>query len=306
MKAKYHINQGTPEGYFKGLALLQEAVEKDPDDPLANAGLAFAYVQLAHSAMATPDAMVRAKAAAQTAVRLDDTSAEALATYGFYKGYLDWEWETSEKAFLRCLEINPSLEIGHYWYSWQLILFDRMEEAEAEHILAQEKDPLTPFHTAWLGGLYWIWGKLDEALVETQKALVLGPDCWDGLYVQAYVYSDMGKHEEAIEVAQKAAELYPELRYLLGRTYAAAGRREEALKILAELEKEELHPFLALGLADMYTTLGMKDEAFQHLNYDNPHAWVPWCRVLPQFRPLHDDPRFDELLKKMNLPPQDN
>jgi tetratricopeptide (TPR) repeat protein len=256
--------------------------------------------------MATADALVRAKAAAQTAVRLDDTRAEVLSAYGFYQGYLGWDWEAAEKTFLRALEINPNLAIGHYWYSWMLILFDRMEEAEVEHILAKELDPLTPLHTAWLGGLYLIWGKYEEALVETQLALELIPDCWDGLYVLTYLYTAMGKYEEAIKTAQRAAELYPELTYLLGRTYAVAGRRDEALEILAELEKQEPYPFGAFGLADLYTVLGMKDEAFEQLEYDNPHAWVPWVRVLPQFRDLRDDPRFNPLLEKMNLPPRDD
>jgi TolB-like protein/Flp pilus assembly protein TadD len=306
LKGFFHMNQGTPEGYIKGLEFLQEAVKKDPDDPLAYAGLAWAYIQLAHSPMATADALVRAKAAAQTAVRLDDTRAEVLSAYGFYQGYLGWDWEAAEKTFLRALEINPNLAIGHYWYSWQLILFGRMEEAEVEHILAKELDPLTPLHTAWLGGLYWIWGRYDEALKETKLALELIPDCWNGLFVHAYVCADMGMYEEAIKTAERAAELFPELKYLPGRTYAVAGRRDEALEVLAELEKQEPYPFGAFGLADLYTALGMKDEAFQWLNYEHNHCWVPWSRVLPQFRSLRDDPRFDDLLRKMNLPPLDN
>jgi serine/threonine protein kinase/Flp pilus assembly protein TadD len=302
LKGNFHMNQGTPEGYQKALSYFHQAVDKDPSDPLAYAGLAAAYNQIAHSPMATPDALPRAKAAAQRAVRLDDTLAEALAPFGFFTGYYDWDWETAEKTFLRCLEINPSLAIAHYWYSWQLILFDRMEEALVEHKRAQELDPLTPLHTAWLGGLYWIWGRYGEALEETQKALELSPNSWDGLYVLAYLYADMGKFEEAIAAAQKAAGLYPELRHLLGHTYAIAGRRDEALKILAELEREEVDPYGALGLADLYTALGKKDEAFHWLNYENPHAWVPWIRVLPQFKSLRDDPRFKDLLRKMNLP----
>jgi len=302
LKGNFHMNQGTPEGYQQALSYFHQAIEKDPSDPLAYAGLAAAYNQIAHSAMATPDALPRAKAAATRAVRLDDTLAEALAVFGFFTGYYDWDWETAEQTFLRTLEINPSLAIAHYWYSWQLILFDRMEEALVEHKLAQELDPLTPLHTAWLGGLYWIWERYEEALEEVQKALELSPESWNGLLVLGYLYADMGMYEEAIEVSQKAAALYPELRHLLGRTYAVAGRREEALKILAELEKEEVDPYGALGLADLYTALGKKDEAFRWLNYEHPHCWVPWFRVLPQFKSLRDDPRFKDLLRKMNLP----
>ncbi len=304
-KGNFHMNQGTPEGYQKGLAYLHEAVEKDPSDPLAYAGLAAAYIQIAHSAMATEDSLPRAKAAAQRALRLDDTLAETHNVFGFITGYYDWEWETAEQAFQRALEINPNLAMAHYWYSWQLILFDRMDEALAEHKRAQELDPLTPLHTAWLGGLYWIWERYDEALEEVHKALELSPKSWTVLYVLGHIYVDMGMIEEAIAVSQKAAARYPNLRYLLGCAYAMAGRRDEALKILAELEKEEPTPFGALSLVELYTALGNKNEAFRWLNYENPHCWVPWVRVLPPFKPLRDDPRFKGLLQRMNLPELD-
>jgi serine/threonine protein kinase/Flp pilus assembly protein TadD len=302
-KGLFHMNQGTPQGYQKAVDYLHEAVEKDPSDPLAYAGLAAAYIQIAHSAMATEDSLPRAKAAAQRALRLDDTLAETLNVFGFIAGYYDWEWETAEEAFQRALEINPNLAMAHYWYSWQLILFGRMDEALVAHIRAQELDPLTPLHTAWLGGLYWIWGRYDEAIKETQKALELSSNSWHGLFVLGHIYADMGRYEETIAVYQKAAALYPGLRYLLGCSYAMAGRRDEALKILAELEKEKPTPFGALGLAELHTALGNKDEAFQWLNYEHPHCWVPWIRVLPQFKPLWDDQRLHDLLRKMNLPP---
>ncbi len=303
LKGKYHMNQGTPEGYQKAVDYLHEAVEKDPSDPLAYAGLAAAYIQIAHSPLATEDSLPRAKAAAQRALRLDDTQAETLNAFGFIAGYYDWEWETAEKAFQRAIEINPNLAMAHYWYSWQLILFDRMDEALAEHIRAQELDPLTPLHTAWLGGLYWIWGRYEEALEEIHKALELSPNSWTVLYVLGHIYTDMGMYEEAIEVLQKAAERYQNLGYLLGCAYAMTGRRDEALKILAELEKREPTPFGALCRAELNTALGNKDEAFRWLSYERPHCWVPWIRVLPPFKPLRDDPRFKDLLHKMNVPP---
>jgi TolB-like protein/Tfp pilus assembly protein PilF len=303
LKGMYHMNQGTPEGYQNAVGYLHEAVEKDPSDALAYAGLAAAYIQIAHSAMATVDSLPRAKAAAQRALRLDDTLAETLIVFGFIAGYYDWEWETAEKAFQRALEINPNLAMAHYWYSWQLILFDRMDEALAAHKRAQELDPLTPLHTAWLGGLYWYWERYEEALEEVNKALELSPYAWHGLFVLGHIYADIGRHEEAIAVSQKAAERYPNLKYFLGCAYAVAGRTEEALQILAELEKEKPSPFEAYGLAELYTCLGNKDEAFRWLNFEHAHCWVPWVRVHPTFKSLRDDPRFDELLRKMNLPP---
>lgn len=118
LKGKYHMNQGTLDGYQKGVAYFHEAVEKDPSDAMAYAGLAAAYIQISHSAMATEDSLPRAKAAAQRAMRLDDTLAETLTSFGFIAGYYDWEWESAEKAFQRALEINPNLAMAHYWYSW--------------------------------------------------------------------------------------------------------------------------------------------------------------------------------------------
>ena len=72
-----------------------------------------------------------------------------------------------------------------------------------------------------------------------------------------------------------------------------------------ELKKEEVTSFVALGLAQLYTALGKKDEAFRWLNYEHPHAFFPWIRVLPSFEPLWDDPRFKELLQRLNLPEPD-
>ncbi len=104
-----------------------------------------------------------------------------------------------------------------------------MDKALVEHKLAQELDPLTPLHTAWLGGLYWIWGRYDEAIEETQKALELSSNSWHGLYVLGHIYAGMGRYEEAIAVFQKAAARYPNMRCLLGFAYAMAELRASPL-----------------------------------------------------------------------------
>jgi len=114
----------------------------------------------------------------------------------------------------------------------------------------------------------------------------------------------MGMHEEAIAAHQKLAEIAPPWRWALGRTYAVAGRTDQARRILAELEEEDVTPWGALGRAVLYTALGEKDEAFRWLAYDQPHAFMPWVRTEPYWEPLWDDPRFQDLLRRMNLPPR--
>jgi TolB-like protein/Tfp pilus assembly protein PilF len=306
VKGKFYMNQGTPEAYQKGLALHHQAVEIDPSDPLAYAYLAEAYITVAHSVMATPDALPRAKAAAQRALRLDDTLAEALWAYGFIAGYYDWEWEASEQAFQRALEINPNLAMAHYHLSWFQYLFGRMEEAIESHKRAQEVDPLTPLHTAWLGELYRVAGRYEEAIAEAQRALEINPKFPISYRILGDTYLDMGMIEEAVATHEKMVEIVPGWSFHLGMTYAEVGREDEAREILAEWEKKEVTPIVANALAKLNTALGNVDEAFRWLNYEPAHAWTPWVRVGPVYNPLHGDPRFDELLRKFNLPPLDD
>jgi tetratricopeptide (TPR) repeat protein len=236
-------------------------------------------------------------------LRLDETLAEGHAALGIINLYHKWDWEGAEQAFQHALELNPSSAMTHYHYAWYLSLFGRVDEAIVEHKRARELDPLNPLHTAWLGSLYLMKGQEEEALEEARKSLELNPDYHIGFLMLGRVYAQKGMYEEAIAAHQELTKIAPRWRFALGRTYALAGQMDEARKILTELEKEGVTPFNALGLAKLYTALGEKDEAFRWLAYETPHAHFPWVRVLPWSVPLRDDPRFDELLRKMNLPP---
>ena len=305
LKGLFHLRLGTAEGQKKALAYLHQAVEKDPTFAMAYSGLAFAYDSIGHSAMATPDSFPRALAAARSALRLDETLVEGHAAMAMIKTYHEWDWVGAEKAFQRALELNPSEAMTHYHYAWYLALFGRLDEAIVEHKRARELDPLNPLHTAHLGTLYWMGERYEEAIDEARKSLELNPDFPVGWKVLGYAYAKKGMYEEAIAAHQKLAEIAPRQKYALGCTYALAGRRDEALKILAELEEEEATPFGAWGLASLYTALGKHDEAFRWLAYEHPSFAHPWVRVVPWSEPLRDDPRFKDLMQRMNLPQLD-
>ncbi|MCZ6916495.1 MAG: tetratricopeptide repeat protein, partial [Gemmatimonadetes bacterium] len=303
----YFVNKATPEAHERGMAYLHEAVERDPAEPLAYAGLAIGYITLAHGPAPPVDALPRARAAAERALRLDSTLAETLAALAFLKGYYDWEWAAAERDFQRALELNPSLAIAHYWYSWQLALFGDMDEAIAEHKRAREMDPLNPLNTAWLGWLYYWEGRYEEAEDEARRSLELNPNFPVAHFVLGEVYAARGMHEEAIAIARKAVEVAPAWSWVLGRIYALAGRGDEARRIVAELQEQEVTPWSAFSLAVVHAALGEKDEAFRWLDYERPHAWIPWVRVDHMWKPLWDDPddpRFQDLLRRMNLPPR--
>ena len=137
----------------------------------------------------------------------------------------------------------------------------------------------------------------------TFNALEINPKFAISYRILGDTYLDMGRIEEAIATHEKMVEIAPRWSYHLGLTYARVGREDETRKILAEWEKKEVTPIVALALAQLNTALGNLDEAFRWLNHEPSHAWKPWIRVAPKFNPLRGDPRFDELLRKFNLPP---
>jgi tetratricopeptide (TPR) repeat protein len=296
------LELSTDEGMKKGLEYLHEAVEISPEDPFANAGLALGYLTIAHSSLDPGDALAKGEEYALKALKLDSTISEVQAALAIAYLYKSWKYEESEKHFKRALQLNPNLDMAHYHYAWGLFMWGRMEEAIAEHKLAQKYDPYNPLHTAWLGGLYDYAGRYEEAVNEALKSFKIQKDYLIGYVVLGRAYLHMGKYEEAIKIHRKLAELYPTQLTPLCLTYIATGHREEAEKILTEIEKRELTPIKAYNLAKIYAAMGKKDEAFKWLNYEPHHSTVAGAAVIDDFNSLHDDPRWDEFLKKVNLP----
>jgi len=296
------IEKTTKEGNIKGLEYLHEAVRIAPEDAFANAGLALGYLSIAHSPLDPGDVLAKGEEYAFKAIMLDSTIAEVHAALAIVYLYKSWNFTKSEKHFKRALELNPNLDMAHYHYAWGLYLWGRMDEAIAQHKLAQKYDPYNPLHTAWLGGLYIYAGRYEEAVSEALKSLEIQKDYPLGYQVLGNAYLGMGRNEEAIKIHQKLAELYPDNLNALCLTYIATGHREEAEKILAEIEKREVTPMSAYQRSKIYAALGRKDEAFKWLNYEPHSGNAAWAAVLPVFESLHGDPRWDEFVKKLNLP----
>ena len=305
LKGTFYLNKATQADSRKGVEFLRNAVENDPADPLAYAGLALGYVSLSHSSEAREDDLQRAKAAAQTALKLDDSLAEALLATGFVKGYYERNWEDAEQDIQRALDINPSLAMAHYHLAWYRVVFKRMQEAIEEHKRAKELDPFNPLHVAWLGEIYRLERRYAEATAEALKSIEMAPNFPPGHFVLGLIYRDQGRYDEAIAAIRKAGEASPGYRWALGPVYAAAGRRAEAQNLLAELKRQKMDPIRAFWRAGICAALGENDEAFQWLNYDRPHAWIPWVGALRGwgFDSLRVDPRFPDFLRRMNLPP---
>ncbi len=307
LRGMYYLNKSTPEDFQEGIAHLQEAVERDPGSARAYAGLAAGYVTLAHGPNAA-DVRDKAREAAERAIRLAPDLAEAHLNLAAILTYFDWDWEAAEREYRRANELDPNLAMNHYHYAWYLALFDRLDEAIEEHKRAQELDPLTPLHTAWLGELYNMAGRYDDALAEARKTLDMDDRNAFGLYVTGTAYLGKGMMDEAIEAHEAAVAVNPNWRFALGATYLAAGRRADAVRILREVEAEEVTPFGAFQRAWLNSVLGNLDEAFRWWDYEPHHAWWAWIRIwpppeiFPGAERLRSDPRFEELMERMGLP----
>jgi len=303
MLGMFHLRRETPEGTMIGLDYLRQAIKCDPAHPRPYGALAFGYVMSTHGPGAPLDAFERARETALKALELDDNVAEAHAALAMTKAFRDWDWDGATKEYQRALQLNPNLTMPRAQYAFYLLLMEGVDEALAEMRKVQETDPLTPLWPTYLGWLYLHAEQYDEAIEETNKSLELYSEFPLALYIQGRAYAGKGMYEEAIELHQKAGELSPEWKCGLARTYAMAGRLDEARQALAEL-KEDHTPWDTWFIAMIYVALGEKDEAFRWLEvaYGPPnHPYLPWMRCIPEFKPLRDDPRFSDLLRRMNL-----
>lgn len=305
LRGMHLVDRGisTREDRLRGLAILQEAIDRDPGNAHAYAGLALGYITLGHGPAAEADAWPKARAAALRAVTLDPNLAEAHSALAEVRMYHEWDWAGAEQSFRRANELNPNLGMNHYHYSWYHALFSRWDESIAEHKRAQEVDPLTPQHTAHLGSVYLYQGRNDEAIVEARKATEFAPKAPAAWVVLARALANKGQRAEAESLMQKALTLSPMLAgFELGVLYAEHGRIDQARAILAKLEAEPPRPWNVWSLSQLHVALGDYDGAFKWLNYRPAHAFLPWIRVNPAFAPVRKDPRFAALMAEMRLP----
>jgi serine/threonine-protein kinase len=305
LKGMFYVSQNNPDSFEKGMRYLHQAVEINPAEPLGYIGLAQGYVTMAHGGADEIDYYQRARAAAEQALKLDPNAAEAVGALAEVALYYEWDWRKAEELFQHSLELNPSLAMTHYHYAWYLALFNRLDEAIAEHKLARDLDPLRALHTGWLGQLYNYAGRYDEAIIEAKKALELNPNFWPSYQVMRIAYFRKGMHGEAIAAAKSLVEINP-LRGnpSLVAAYAAAGQREQALAIVPKMEEDK-----TTSTAVAYLVLGNKERALQVLEscYEAHRSTLPWVLVHGnEFESLRSDPRFQDLLRRMRLPLDEN
>jgi serine/threonine protein kinase/tetratricopeptide (TPR) repeat protein len=308
LKGLYWRYKSTEEGYRKGIDYFQQAIAKDPTYALAYTGLADCYSSRANNGYVSPkEGYPKAKEAALKALELDDTLAEAHNSLAFIKTDYDWDWSGAEREFQRAIELNPSYALAHSEYGLHLHGMGRFEESIAEGKRSVELDPLSLLDNRLLGQSFYFARQYDQAIEQFRKTLELDPNFPGTHRYLGGAYLQKSMYKEGIAEIEKELVISPgntlALSYL-GYGYAVTGRRAEAQKALDQLNEVSKQKFVpAAYRAVIYAGLVEKDKAFEWLEKGYEERLLLAIKVDPVHDPLRSDPRFADLLRRMNLQP---
>jgi eukaryotic-like serine/threonine-protein kinase len=309
LKGRHHWNRWTEDGFYKAIEYFQEAVEKDPTYALAYTGLADSFVLLGWNSHLLPkEAFPKGKLAALTALRLDPDLAEAHTSLAALLWLHDWKWQEAQKEFKRSLELAPTYPTANHWYAEFLMTMGRHEEAVARMQNGQEADPLSLIINVAVGWELYCGRRYEEALEQLRRAVELDPNYPVTYWILGLLLRKAGSYEQAIIEGEKGVKLSggsPLMRAALAHTFGAAGRTEEASQVLQELTELAKQKYVApYFLAGIHIGLGENDRAMEYLekSYQEHSHWLIYLHIDPSMDGLRDDPRFQDLLRRVGLP----
>ena len=310
LKGMHYFLLFTGDGLTKGIEHLEYAVKIDPEYAEAYAALAAVQLNSTYFLGLPPTEVVpRARKNLSRALQLDPGNAIAVLVRGWIEMTYDWDWDAAEESHLRALELGPSLNQVHNNYAFLLASQGAVDEAVVEARRAEKLDPLSPMAGQQVGMMLYMARRYDESIVQLERTIELSPYYWFTYQRLAQVLETTGEYDRGLEVMRKGIELAgPDTlrpcRHTLANLLARSGNRAEAIRILRELEEQKLNTYVPpCDFAQIHTVLGNVDEAFRWLDraVEMRDADLFMTKVWPIWDPLRDDPRFDRLLRRLNL-----
>lgn len=309
LRGQYHYYKWRKEEFDKAIEYFQKSIEEDPNYAPAYVGLATSYGWLWILGLLPPkETLPRFNAAVKKALELDDTLPEARYALAASAFYYQWNWDEAEAEFKRALALNPSLVEARYEYAWLLASIGRFAEAIVEAERAVHVDPLSVNANLALGSMYSSARQYDQAIAQLRKTIELDPNDPRAYGFLANIYEQMEMYEEAVRARQKAMNLSgarPDEVAALGRAPTRSGPKRYWMWHLEQLkDTAKRRPVSPTMFARIYTRLGDKDQALAWLEKAyKEHHWRMVGLKGHRWDPLRDDPRYQELLRRMNLPP---
>jgi tetratricopeptide (TPR) repeat protein len=307
LNGRFHWYKNTPEDVDTAMKYFQLAIKKDPNYALAYTGIAYVWGSRVHFGFVRPRDAFPGKAAALRAVELDDTLSEAHEILASDKFFSDWDWSAAEREYKRAIELNPNNPDARAFYSWFLVAMGRRAEALAEIQRCVELDPHNSFFQISFGESLLFRRRYDDAITQFQKVLRTDPNhpsAHENLWAAFYQKRMYG---EAVAEAKKYFAVMGdnEVAEALARGYTQAGyagaMRLAAEKLAARSKLTYVQP---TQIARLYAHAGEKDRALEWLEkaYEEHESQLVYLNVEPTWDPLRSDPRFQDLLRRMNFP----
>ncbi|MEN3330673.1 MAG: hypothetical protein V7641_38 [Blastocatellia bacterium] len=310
LKGRYCLSSGTTENAYKAIEYFNQAIQADPLDALAYAGLADSYTYLSgirSAALPPREALPKAKAAAQKALAIDEELAEAHLSLALVILRFDWNWFGAEQEFKRAIELNPTYAPAHFWYAEFFRAMQRPEEMAREVKLAYEIDPLSPGINLARSLPFHLAGEYEQEIEWVNKVVETNPNYPHSYFSIGASYTLLGRYEEAIAAFEKAASLMGRTADMLsgiGYVYAVAGRKAAAQEVLEELQAMAKRQYVPPGaMALVYLGLGEHDKALEWLEkaVDVRASGMIYLRSDRRFDALGVYPRFTALLRRIGL-----
>lgn len=285
----------------------QEAIRRDPACARAYAGLATAYLFMAHNDSAPLEVFPLARAAALHALRIDPGSAEAWMARGRQLQLDEWDWKGAELALRRAIALNPSLAEGHFALAHLLVTTGRFEAGLAEARIARELDPLSPMVNALAGGFLGAAGRPEEAQVQLERALAQQAGFWVPLQIRGGMALDRGDPAAAVRDLEAAAGnggRNSQTLAVLAFAHVAAGQPDKARALQRELQTRAAQGYLPpTSLAAVATALGDTPAALDALEQAERvrDIRLVFLGIDARWNALRGEPRFRALARRLQL-----
>jgi len=309
LKGRYHWNRRSGEGYGKAMQCFQQTIARDPTYAAAYSGLADCLSLLGVWSTVAPDeGCGKAKGLALQALERDPSLAEAHASLAFSTMWYDYDFPIAEREFERSLELNPRYVTGHTWFGFFLAMMGRNEEAYTELKRAIRLDPCSSPVYVCLGIVHWAARRYNQAIEQYEKAIELVPSNVLAHGLLGHVYLCKSLYHPAVTAWQKSIQFSQGASSFvaaLGETYAKAGNRDAAQRVLEQLDdlskQRYVTPFIVVRLN---LALGKKGEALACLEtaYRGRDSFMLFLKVDPLLDELRPEPRFQDLMRSMNFP----
>jgi len=307
LKGRFFFNKFTEPDLRKGLDFFERALEQDPAYARAYTGIADCWSTLADDWVLPADAYPRAKAAAERALDIDSSLAEAVTSVGKVLCWYEWDFPGAERELRRAVNLNENYAEAHYVFGSALPAVGKLDEAIEQMREALTLDPLVPHYSRWLGRFLLYAQRYDEAIEQSHKTLELSHTSFHTHLDMGSAYLAMGQADEALRWFQRSQSLPSAVRSYdahIVRGLAGLMELEEAHAIMERLETEAEQRYvrgevLAMG----YAALAELDRAFGWLDraLEERSAGLIYLHLDPGYDPLREDPRYAEIVRKVGV-----